>query len=125
VTVRGLPDIFPINYVVDHGAVVFRTAEGTKLSAVAGNPAVAFEVDGWEGERREAWSVVVAGRGRRVQDTDELIDSMQLPLYPWHAGRKECLVRIVVDRISGRRFEEADPVIWQTRVTNARRTRPD
>ena len=27
------PDIFPINYVLDRGTVVFRTAEGTKLAA--------------------------------------------------------------------------------------------
>ena len=33
VSITDHPDIFPINYVVDRGTVVFRTAEGTKLAA--------------------------------------------------------------------------------------------
>jgi uncharacterized protein len=32
VLIADRPEIFPINYVVDHGTVVFRTAEGTKLA---------------------------------------------------------------------------------------------
>src|SRR6476619_1600285 len=31
------PDIFPINYTVDHGSLVFRTAEGKKLHAATGD----------------------------------------------------------------------------------------
>ena len=46
------PDIFPINYVVDHGAVVFRTAEGTKLAAAVLGQGVAFEIDGYEAAGR-------------------------------------------------------------------------
>jgi hypothetical protein len=33
VSITDHPDIFPINYTVDRGTVVFRTAEGTKLAA--------------------------------------------------------------------------------------------
>ncbi|MEJ7772349.1 MAG: pyridoxamine 5'-phosphate oxidase family protein [Geodermatophilaceae bacterium] len=33
VLVDDEPDIFPINYLVDHGSIVFRTANGTKLIA--------------------------------------------------------------------------------------------
>ncbi len=40
------PDIFPVNYKVDHGAVVFRVGEGTKLTALKDREQVAFEVDG-------------------------------------------------------------------------------
>ena len=32
------PDIFPINYKVDHGTLVFRTADGTKLQAATATP---------------------------------------------------------------------------------------
>jgi uncharacterized protein len=38
------PQIFHINYVVDHGTVVFRTAAGTKLAGAAQRD-VAFEAD--------------------------------------------------------------------------------
>ena len=44
VAIANHPDIFPINYVVDHASVVFRTAEGTKLAAAVLGESVAFEV---------------------------------------------------------------------------------
>ena len=47
VVVEGRPDIFPVNHVVDHGTVVFRTARGSKFWGAAGLP-VAFEVDGYD-----------------------------------------------------------------------------
>ena len=40
----------PVNFVVEHGNVVFRTAEGTKLAAAVLGTAVAFEVDGYDAE---------------------------------------------------------------------------
>ena len=47
VAIGGHPDIFPVNFVVDRSAVVFRTAEGTKLVAAVLGHAVAFECDGY------------------------------------------------------------------------------
>src|SRR5690349_23480213 len=60
VSIADRPEIFPVNYVVDHGTVVFRTAEGTKLAG-ASRCDVAFEADGYESGTGEAWSVVVYG----------------------------------------------------------------
>ena len=48
VSVDAQPDIFPINFVVDHGTVVFRTDEGSKFAAMMSNRLVAFEVDGYD-----------------------------------------------------------------------------
>ena len=61
VSITDLPDIFPINYVVDRGNLVFRTAEGAKLAAALVGRGVAFEVDGYDADAGEAWSVVVKG----------------------------------------------------------------
>jgi uncharacterized protein len=58
------PEIFPVNYLVDHGSFVFRTAEGTKLANAIGRPG-AFEVDGYDAASGEAWSVVVKARHGR------------------------------------------------------------
>lgn len=44
-SVDGQPEIFPVNYVVQHRTVLFRTAEGTKLVSTAINNQVLFEVD--------------------------------------------------------------------------------
>jgi uncharacterized protein len=97
------PDIFPVNFVVDRGSVVFRTAAGTKLAASAGRP-VAFEVDGYDAAVGQAWSVVVKGMAHEVKGFDAVIDALHLPLFPWHRPSKPRIVRIEPASISGRRF---------------------
>ena len=47
---RGRParqraGIYPVNHVVDHHSIVFRTDPGSKLSGLLRSPAVCFEVD--------------------------------------------------------------------------------
>jgi hypothetical protein len=101
------PDIFPVNFLVDHGTVVFRTAPGTKLAAAVDRP-VAFEVDGYDPATGDAWSVVVKGTAREVKDLYEVLDALNLPLFPWHAAPKPRIVRIEPDQISGRRFHALD-----------------
>ncbi|EAP98937.1 hypothetical protein JNB_02175 [Janibacter sp. HTCC2649] len=97
------PDIFPVNYVVDHGTVVVRTAGGTKHSA-ARNRVVAFEVDGYDLDSAEAWSVVLKGRASEVYAVDEAIEVMTLPLLPWEQGSKPHLLRLTPDSVTGRRI---------------------
>jgi uncharacterized protein len=111
VSIDDHPDIFPINYLVDDKSIVFRTAEGTKFAAAVIRPSVAFEVDGYEPDVGEAWSVVVKGRAQEIS-MHELVDTMAFPLFPWHAAPKHRFVRIVPDDISGRHFhvvESAQP----------------
>lgn len=104
VVADGQPDVFPVNHVVDRGTVVFRTAEGTKLSAAVGQP-VAFEVDGYDPSSGEAWSVVVKGRAREVRELDDVLDALRLPLTAWHASPRTHLVRVVPSSVTGRRFQ--------------------
>jgi hypothetical protein len=105
-------DIFPVNFVVDHGSIVFRTAEGTKLAAAVSDHAVAFEVDGYDPDAGDAWSVVVKGRANLVKAQYELFAALALPLFPWHAAPKQHFVRIEPDLVSGRRFHVVDPNAW-------------
>lgn len=107
ISIGDHPDIFPVNHIVDQGAVVFRSAAGTKLAASVLGRAVAFEVDGLDVEAGEAWSVVVKGRARLVENMWEMMDADDLPLFPWHRGPKPNVVRIEPDEISGRRFYAA------------------
>jgi hypothetical protein len=126
VSITDHPDIFPINYVVDHGTVVFRTAEGTKLAGAVKGEAVAFEADGYEPDSGEAWSVVVKGHAEVISRIHELLDdTTDLPLFPWHTAPKKRFVRIVPDQISGRRFHVVDPDTWKTPLTEAPRTAPE
>jgi len=106
VVVSNRPDIFPLNFVVDHGTIVFRTNEGTKLAAAVLGTAVAFEVDAEVAGA--AWSVVLKGVAVEIQQMYELFDALDLPLYPWQLAPKHRFVRIVPDEVTGRRFRIAD-----------------
>jgi uncharacterized protein len=103
VTVAGSPDIFPVNPIVDHGTIVFRTSAGTKLAAAKGRD-VAFEVDGYDAGTAQAWSVVVKGRAQEIVDVAETLRALHLPLFPWEPGRKPRFVRIEPTTVTGRRF---------------------
>jgi nitroimidazol reductase NimA-like FMN-containing flavoprotein (pyridoxamine 5'-phosphate oxidase superfamily) len=104
VSIANHPDIFPINYVVDHGSVVFRTNEGTKLAASVLGVGVAFEIDGYEPDQGLAWSVVVKGQAQEISQLLGRFEAADLPLFPWHAGEKHRFVRIEPESVTGRRF---------------------
>lgn len=114
VWVEDHPDIFPLNFVVDRGTLVFRTAAGTKvLGALSGTP-VALEADGYDAGTARAWSVVVKGRARAITEIDDLVDTVDLPLFPWQGGNKGQFIRIHPDLVTGRRFVVEDPSAWST-----------
>lgn len=119
VAIRDHPDIFPVNFVVDHGTVVFRTAEGTKLAAAVLGRSVAFEIDGLDEAEWEAWSVVIKGRAVEVEQLHELFEAQALPLFPWQAAPKHRFVRIEPVEISGRRFRVVEPSAWTEFPLNA------
>jgi hypothetical protein len=111
VLVDGAPDIFPVNFVVDHGSVVFRTAPGTKLEAALQQSPVAFEVDGIDADDR-AWSVVLRGVATERGGLDEAFETSALPLFPWHGEAKSRFLRVTPTTVSGRRFPIADRSRW-------------
>jgi hypothetical protein len=112
VLVDGHPEIFPVNYKVDHGSVVFRTGEGTKLHAAARPTAVALEADGTDQDKRTAWSVQIKGHAEVLEPSPELMTGVGLTLFPWQAGHKDHFVRIVPTTVSGRRFTVTSPLTW-------------
>jgi uncharacterized protein len=112
VSITDHPDIFPINYVVDRGNVVFRTAEGTKLAAALLGRGVAFEVDGYDAGAGDAWSVVIKGYAVEIEQMHEYFDALDLPLFPWHAGPKHRFVRIDPVAVTGRRFHVVGHDAW-------------
>ena len=120
VSVEGHPDIFPLNYVVDHGTVVFRSAAGTKVSAALSDTPVALEADGYDPETGEAWSVVIKGIAEEIQQVEDLLETVALPLFPWQAGEKGRFIRVVPSAMSGRRFVVVDSSVWRTSFSGAK-----
>jgi uncharacterized protein len=100
----GGVEIFPVNIVVDDRTLVFCTAEGTKLAASAVFHRVAVEADGVDEDTGLAWSVVVKGDAKVLEDFNEIYQAQALPLHPWHPGFKERYVRVEPGEIQGRRF---------------------
>lgn len=99
-------DIFPVNYTVDGRSIVFRTAEGSKLTELTIDDDVLFEVD--EYTDTDAWSVVVRGNARRLQTSAEVEAADALPLSPWIPTLKYNYVRITPASISGREFQRGE-----------------
>jgi nitroimidazol reductase NimA-like FMN-containing flavoprotein (pyridoxamine 5'-phosphate oxidase superfamily) len=62
VTSGGLPVILPVRYYYEGDAITFRTGEGTKLRAAQSGDVLAFQVDAYDSETCEGWSVLVLGR---------------------------------------------------------------
>jgi uncharacterized protein len=58
VTSGGLP----VRYYFEGDAITFRTGEGTKLRAAQNGDVLAFQVDAYDTDTCEGWSVLVLGR---------------------------------------------------------------
>jgi len=101
-SVEGEPAIFPVNFVVQHRTVLFRTAEGTKLVSAAINNQVLFEAD--DHGVTEGWSVIVKGTARILRSDEEISDAERAQLLPWIATVKRHYVRIRPLSVTGRRF---------------------
>ena len=102
--VAGEVEIFPINYVVDGSAIVFRTGEGTKLAGLALAGPVAFEIDGYDEQSGLAWSVIAKGQAHRLDRSEELDHADALDLRPWLPSLKPYFVRLEHLSVTGRAF---------------------
>lgn len=121
VVIDDHPDIFPINYAVSNDQLVFRTAEGTKLHGTTNNSPVAFEIEGYEPQTEQAWSVVLRGFVLQIKASSGLAEAEKLILQPWQGGAKDHLMRILTLSLTGRRFHVTSPDIWTTPLADARR----
>jgi uncharacterized protein len=106
-TLGAMPAIFPVNYAVIDGDIVFRTAPGSKLAAAADRTVVAFEVDDYDRHDRSGWSVLVLGQSEVVDDVDATYQALKARVKPWADGNRTSLVRIHPEFVSGRRIVHA------------------
>jgi nitroimidazol reductase NimA-like FMN-containing flavoprotein (pyridoxamine 5'-phosphate oxidase superfamily) len=99
------PLVLPVNFAVVSGTIVVRTAEGTAIDRY-GDGLVAFEVDHVDDALVQGWSVLVRGQAHHVRHPAEL-NRMQedAAVWPWPGGEREVYVRIMPERITGRRIE--------------------
>jgi len=100
---RGEPMILPVNHGMDGNCVIIRTAPGSKLLAAEYESPVAYEVDGFDADRRAGWSVVVRGVAATVDDPAELARLSQLGVWPWaDMTERNRWIRIRATSMTGR-----------------------
>ncbi len=100
------PVIRPVNYVFDESSqsVVFRSAQGSKFSALVQSGEAAFEIDGIEPVGHTGWSVIVVGVAEEITNAAEVQRLEHLGLRPWAPGDKPHWLRIRTTVVSGRRI---------------------
>jgi nitroimidazol reductase NimA-like FMN-containing flavoprotein (pyridoxamine 5'-phosphate oxidase superfamily) len=103
---RTPPIIRPITYVFDRSSqsIVFRSARGSKFTALLLSGQAAFEIDGTDPEAETGWSVIVQGPIEEIINTAELHRLERLELRPWAPGDKPHWIRIRANVVSGRRI---------------------
>lgn len=102
---EGKIEIFPVNYAMEGSIIVFRTSPGTKLQAVP-KTAVAFEVDSWDPQTGNGWSVVARGSAEEVTlNPGRVAEHLRMvPVHPVAPGVRWHLLAIKPSELGGRQF---------------------
>ena len=102
-TVSGVV-ILPVNYVLVASSIVLRTGDGSVIAAHGDGP-VSFQVDNLDQALGQGWTVLVRGQAHRVLQPGEV---QKLRRYcevrPWPAGEHDLYVKIMPERVTGRRI---------------------
>ena len=87
--VCGRPVVYPVNYAIHDGAIVFRTRRGGELDSATNGEVAAFEIDGVDHLYHEGWSVLVVGRCCPVELTWQSFEGLRdVRLSPWADGTR-------------------------------------
>jgi nitroimidazol reductase NimA-like FMN-containing flavoprotein (pyridoxamine 5'-phosphate oxidase superfamily) len=107
--------VLPVNYVLYNGGILFRTApEGTtdedlRTGIARAEYRVAFEVDDFDAETREGWSVLVQGPAHHLDSDKERAEAGASGLQTWAGGDRDHFIAITPARITGRRIRRRQP----------------
>jgi Pyridoxamine 5'-phosphate oxidase len=83
---------------------VFRSARGSKLTALALSAQAAFEVDDFDPSGRTGWSVILIGRAEEITEPAEVARLDQLGVCSLAPGADPHWIRIRSTVVSGRRI---------------------
>ena len=103
----GEPLILPVTHVVVNHTIAFLTASGSKLGAAMMAEPVGFEVDGYDVDAQEGWSVVVRGVVEPVYEEVLLSRLDRSGHRPWARGvERPHWVQIKPSEVTGRRLAQ-------------------
>jgi nitroimidazol reductase NimA-like FMN-containing flavoprotein (pyridoxamine 5'-phosphate oxidase superfamily) len=101
-TRRAMPAVEVVNFALDHGDIVVRTARDGKLAAAARGAVVAFEADSLDLAQRTGWSVTAIGQAHEVTDAGEVARLGTIGLNSWAPGTRDLFIRISPVILTGR-----------------------
>jgi hypothetical protein len=104
----ALPAIFVVNFKLDGRDPVFRTRKGQMFGAGVAETVVAFEVDRIDETAHEGWYVTFLGRAKLITSTAEQARLAGLGITPWAPGDRGFYIKIVTERVTGRRIPSHD-----------------
>jgi nitroimidazol reductase NimA-like FMN-containing flavoprotein (pyridoxamine 5'-phosphate oxidase superfamily) len=102
--------VLPVNYRMHNGAILFRTAqdstteEDLRTGISHAEYRVAFEVDSFDMDAGEGWSVLIQGPAHHLDTDAERAEALTVGVQPWPGGKREHFIRIMPARITGRRI---------------------
>jgi len=104
-TRRALPDVIPVNFVLDGESALIRVQPGSAVARAVAGAVVAIQADDLDREDRTGWSVTAVGEACEVLDPGDLARVADLVPLPWARGDRSLLIRIPLTRVAGRRLD--------------------
>ncbi|HVA03231.1 MAG TPA: pyridoxamine 5'-phosphate oxidase family protein [Acidimicrobiales bacterium] len=114
VSIGAVPAVFPVNFAMLDGHVVFRTAEATGLPSAVRDAVVAFEADDFDPLSQRGWSVLVVGAADEIADGARRARAEELLLRPPVPRSEEHMMAIFPELVSGQRVPGTPPGLDRT-----------
>lgn len=95
--------VLPVNFALVGDLVVFRTSPRSVLAQLADGREVAFQVDDYDDEAANGWSVLVQGRTEVFGE-----ERLNPAPAPWAPGVRNLVIAIVPYSYSGRAVSAGD-----------------
>ena len=101
ISMRALPVILPVRFALLDEDIVFRTAQGARLSSCCNHAVVAFEADAYDPHAGQGWSVCLTGMADQLTAPVDMLRVSELDL-PDIGNSGGHYVRIRSDLVTGR-----------------------
>jgi uncharacterized protein len=112
-TRQAMPAVELVNFIMDAGDIVIRTAVSGKLAAAIRGAIVAFEADEYDRSRRTGWSVTAIGQAREITSSARADRLRAVGPDPWAPGDRSCFLTISPEVVNGRLLSAAGSGLGQ------------
>lgn len=112
-TSRYGPAVLPVVYKLHEGSIVFHTLPGIfteedlRTGIAHAEYEVAFEIDQFDPDKIEGWTVLVTGSAHHVDTETERASIISAGDDPWPEAESEHMIRVQPHYIAGRRVHRS------------------